>query len=158
MHKCIIEEAPNSKEYLVGLINQICELAYHSYQIDIPAEVRLNVIVEVLEHYGNHISVYNVSMNGIDPYKVLAWAGIRLYKLILEFNREMAEEVLACTFVALERTLKSEGKTVPQRFIQKLFKMTIAEYSNKSDIGIGANGLYVAFRMASLSEYIMEDL
>jgi hypothetical protein len=157
MQKNIIDEAPKSKEYLASLINQICELAYHSYQIDIPTDVRLNVIVDVLEHYGNHISVYNVPINGIDPYKVLSWAGIKLYKIALEFNKQMAEELLACTFVALERTLKSEGKIVPTKFIQKLFKMTIAEYNNNSDMGIGANGLYVAFRMASLSEYLLED-
>lgn len=158
MPKSIIDEASNSKEYLVGLINQICELAYYSYKIDIPSEIRLNIIIEVLEHYGNHVSIYNVPMNGIDPYKVLAWSGIRLYTSVLDFNRDMAEQVLSCTFVALERTLKSEGKAVPQKFIQKLFKMIVSEHSNKSDIGIGANGLYVAFRMASLSEYIMEDL
>ncbi|NOQ30306.1 MAG: hypothetical protein GQ570_04190 [Helicobacteraceae bacterium] len=147
-----IIELDETKKYISALVNQLCELAFHSYSIGIPKQVRKILIEKSLNHYSNHVNEFNVTVNGLDPYKFLAWSGIELYAMV---NDEvLGDMILNCTIISLRRALEEDGKQVTFGFIKKLKKMIKKEFMGESDLGLGKNGLYVAFRMASLAEYV----
>lgn len=144
-----IFDSPETKTHVISLINYLCEFIYNAHHIEIPKEIRKDVVDKVLKHYKLHIDTYNVKVNGIDPYKFLSWSGLYLYEMVLH-NEELSELILQSTIIVMNRTLVEEGKILPKLFLKKIYNMIKSEYRGKNHLGLGRNGLYLAFRSASL--------
>ena len=102
-----------SFNHIKGVMTHLKEIA-HQFSIDIDAQLEEETIEHVITHYYDHVKTYNVRVTGIDPYKFTAWAGMYL------FRRTDNNKMLSATIAALRRYLKSQGKTLEDRFCQKL--------------------------------------
>jgi hypothetical protein len=147
-----IFDSETTKDHIIGLINYLCEFLYNRYQVEVPKEIRGDVVDKVLAHYKLHIDTYNVPVNGIDPYKFLSWSGLYLYELTMH-NEELSDLILKSTIIIMNRTLVEEGRILPKLFLQKIFNMVKSEYRGKDSLGLGKNGLYLTFRSASLCQF-----
>jgi hypothetical protein len=104
----------------------------------------------VLSQYHDHVNAYSITVTGSNPYKFLAWAGVCIYKELYQQEKEVAIKFLSASIAALNRSLKESGKYLPEWYIKKSLQMVINEFNNNNHIGLGANGLYMAFKGALL--------
>jgi len=136
--------------HIAGMINHISEIANAEYNLELTTEAKEIIIESVLSHYYDHINAYTVTVSGSDPYKFMSWAGVFIYENLYESNRQQAIKFLSSAIAALHNALMLEGKELPTWYLRKALKMVISEFNNNNHIGLGANGLYMAFKGASL--------
>jgi len=137
-------------EHIAGMVNHINEISKNEYELELTKEAKKIVVEEVLSHYHDHINAYTVTVNGSDPYKFLSWAGVVIYKNLYKSDREEAIKFLSASISALNKDLNLENKNLPEWYLRKALKMVINEFDNDQHLGLGANGLYMAFKGASL--------
>jgi len=137
-------------DHIAGMINLISDYATDKYQIGLPKDFREEIVEHVLNHYYDHVQKYTVSVNGSDPYKILAWAGVYIYVKLYKEHKRQAIQFLSCTVVLLNRTLLESGKSLPDWYIKKTIEMVLSEFNGGNHLGLGKNGLYMAFKGASL--------
>jgi len=136
--------------HIAGMINYVGDIAKEEYDLTLTKQAKEDTIEYVLSHYYEHIQAYNLSVSGSDPYKFLSWSGIYIYKSLYKTDREVAIKFLSSTIVALNRSLKLINKKLPENYLRKILKMVINEFDNDSHLGLGQNGLYIAFKSAAL--------
>jgi hypothetical protein len=137
-------------DHVVGMINHISDMAKEIYSLELPRDTKLDIAEYVLSHYHDHINAYDVSVTGNDPYKFLSWSGIYIYESLYKSDREIAIKFLSVATVTLHNALKLSGKELPEWYLKKTLKMVINEFDNNNHLGLGRNGLYMAFKGASL--------
>ncbi|MCT7553817.1 hypothetical protein [Aliarcobacter butzleri] len=138
-------------EHIAEMINYVSDLSNETYEIELTKAARENIVENVLSHYHDHITAYDVTVSGSDPYKFLAWAGVFIYEELLKTDKEVAIKFLGSSVVALNRMIKeTKGEFLPDWYIRKAIKMVLNEYNGKVKLGLGRNGLYMAFKGASL--------
>ena len=96
---------------------------------------------------------YAINVTGADPYKFIAWAGVHIYEELHKTNKEEAIKFLSSSIAALNRVLIIEKRSVPEWYLRKALQMVISENANKGHIGLGKNGLYMAFKGAALVSF-----
>lgn len=137
-------------DHIAAMVNWISDICDFEYGIGLTKEAKVEIVEHVLLHYHDHIMAYSVSVSGSDPYKFLAWAGIFIYENLKTTDREVAIKFLASSIAAMNRSLLLCGKNLPDWYLRKLLRMVINEFDNNHHIGLGRNGLYMAFKGASL--------
>jgi hypothetical protein len=137
--------------HIAAMINWISDISEEGYQISLTREAKLDVVRYVLSHYYDHIMAYSVSVSGSDPYKFLAWAGVFIYENLYKKDKEAAIKFLSSSVAALNRSLLLCDKTMPEWYLRKALKMVVNEFDNGHHIGLGKNGLYMAFKGPSLT-------
>lgn len=149
------EGCPFDFDHIVGMVDYIGEFAKRRYGVSISDDGKEMITRDVLSHYYSHINTYPAMVTGSDPYKFLAWVGVFMYEhLYDENNPELARHMLLCAIAALRFTLKKEGRNVPTWFAGQCVGMVESEYRGDGHLGIGRNGLYMAFKGISISEKI----
>jgi len=139
-------------DHIASMINYISDIAKEEYGIELTLEARKSIVETVLSQYYDHVNAYSITVTGSDPYKFLSWAGIVIYQELYQQEREIAIKFLSASIAALNRSLLESGKFLPDWYLKKIIKMVINEFDNNEHIGLGANGLYMAFKGASLVE------
>ena len=135
---------------MASIINFLfdCSKQYYGIWVDNEAEGRL--LEEIIVQYYDHVSAYGVSVNGVCPYKMLAWGG---YILCRDFwqkgKRDAAIKFLVSAILAADIFLSKEGVGLHKEILLKSIKMVISELDGKTHIGLGMNGLYMIFRAIS---------
>ena len=137
-------------EHIANMVNYISDIANENYGLILVADAKKEIVEAVLSHYHDHINAYSITVTGSDPYKFLAWAGVYIYTELYKTDKEVAIKFLSASIVALNRSLKVSKKILPEWYIKKSLQMVINEFNNHNHIGLGANGLYMAFKGASL--------
>lgn len=137
-------------DHIASMINSISDICYQEYGLELTKEARVEIVEQVLTHYYDHIVTYNVCVTGSDPYKFLAWSGVLIYENLHTSDREAAIKFLSAAIAALNRALLESGKTVPDWYLRKALSMVINEFASQAHLGLGKNGLYMAFKGASL--------
>ena len=137
-------------DHVAGMINHISDISKEGYGLELTKEAKEDIVENVLSHYYDHIIEYDVSVSGSDPYKLLSWAGVYIYESLYKSDREIAIKFLSSTIVALNRSLKLTNKELPEWYLTKTLKMVVNEFDNDNHLGLGKNGLYMAFKGASL--------
>jgi len=146
-------ESIEPKEDIVSLINYLCELIAARNDFIIPKELRKQAMLYAITHYKKHTDAYTVKVNGVDPYKIFSWVGLYFYdESLKKYGTDVADAFLKTTILAMNRSLWEEGKQLPPLYLKKIYKMVKSDFNGKASIGIGKNGLYLAFRSASLCE------
>lgn len=137
--------------HIAEMINYLSDLALEAYDVELTKEARENIVESVLSHYHDHVMAYNITVQGSDPYKLLAWSGVFIYETLINSDKDIAIKFLSCSVVALNRMLIETGKkALPEWYLRKSLKMVLSEYTGKQNLGLGRNGLYMAFKGASL--------
>lgn len=137
-------------DHIAEMINRVSDICHESYGIVMTSEGRLELVEKVLLHYHEHVNTYGVSVSGTDPYKFLAWSGIQIYTDMKDVDREIAIKFLSSAIAAMNRSLLEEKKEFPEWYLRKILKMVISEFNGKCHLGLGKNGLYLAFKSASI--------
>lgn len=152
-------ESEEPKIHLINAVNYLATFLENGYSILVPKEIKKIAVDKVLEHYKLHIDTYNVTVNGIDPYKVYSWLGLYLYEEALEHNNsEVSDAILKATIICMNRALHEEGRTLPKFYLKKIFNMVKSDFNGKTSLGIRKNGLYLTFRSASLCSFVTSDI
>jgi len=136
--------------HIANMINYISDIAKEEYGIELTLEARKSVVETVLSQYYDHVNAYSITVTGSDPYKFLSWAGVAIYQELYQQEREIAIKFLSASIAVLNRSLIESKKVLPDWYLKKIIKMVINEFDNNEHIGLGANGLYMAFKGASL--------
>ncbi|MCI7710349.1 MAG: hypothetical protein MSL80_01610 [Helicobacter sp.] len=151
---------------LTNIFNRTFEQSYHDLntEIKIPKELEESVFEQIIEHYCHHTKIYGVEVSGVCPYKFFAWNGYilaeRIYTGSHKQSQILAIQALSSAIICMLEFLKKEGVKVEESFHKKALRMAITEIKSikaKSDdvrYGLGMNGLYMMFRMASVCELL----
>lgn len=133
-----------------GMISFVLDIAKKEYCIEVPEELQKETLLKVIAQYYEHVESYGVPVKGVDCYKFFAWMSFEFYKSTCS-NLGMAKDLVLSCITAMVTTLALENKSIPEPFVGKMIKMLFNEYGNhRQHIGLGKNGLYIAFRCASL--------
>ncbi|TKX29342.1 hypothetical protein CQA38_04465 [Campylobacter sp. MIT 12-5580] len=136
-------------------------------QIDFGKEFEDRVIQKVLDQYIDYAIAYELIVEDVCPYKILAWYGYIIADELYPENKQFAIEAIATSIECMLRLLEIEGINIEQPFHRKALKMVLselrgihfkpmAETNSKqyTKIGLGMNGLYMMFRTASVCKKI----
>jgi len=137
-------------EHIANMVNYISDIANEEYGLSLVKEAKESIVETVLSQYYDHINAYSITVTGSDPYKFLAWAGVFIYNELYKSDKEVAIKFLSASVVALNRSLLESNKKLPKWYLKKSIHMVISEFNNNNHVGLGANGLYMAFKGASL--------
>ncbi|EAI6721317.1 hypothetical protein F8998_06355 [Campylobacter coli] len=135
---------------------------YIDMQISLKNEFKEKVINEIVEQYINYAITYNLVVEDVCPYKILAWYGYLIADALYIENKELAILTVSTSIVCMLRLLKVENIELEETFHKKALQMVLSElkgshmkseeYNKKqhTKIGLGMNGLYMMFRTASI--------
>lgn len=137
-------------DHVAAMVNQLSDIAEEAYGLYITADGRKQIVNDVLSHYYDHVTTYGVSVTGSDPYKFLAWAGIQIFEDMKSHDKEIAIKFLSSSIAAMHRALLEEGRSLEDWYLKKIIRMVVSEYNGKNHLGLGKNGLYIAFKSASI--------
>lgn len=129
--------------------------------ITIQKEVEEDIFKQIIKHYYKHTQNYNVSVKGVCPYKFFSWYGFMLAEKIYKQGDKEAKilsiQAISTAIICMLKLLELEGVVVEESFHKKALEMVIKEISGRVSnnldhikCGLGMNGLYMMFRMASV--------
>ncbi|MBD5164588.1 hypothetical protein [Helicobacter sp.] len=136
---------------MANVINLFFDCSEQYYEIRVDDETEKRLLEKVVSQYYDHVTAYGVSVNGVCPYKMLAWSGYILCRDFWEKGKQdFAVKFLVSAIVAADMLLKKEEVELHQEILLKAVKMVKSELEGKTHIGLGMNGLYMIFRAISL--------
>ncbi|EPP8195768.1 hypothetical protein KJQ75_05905 [Campylobacter lari] len=131
-------------------------------KISLTKEFEEKIINEILEQYINYAIAYELVVEDVCPYKILAWYGYLLADALYIEQKELAILSISTSIVCMLKLLEIENVKLEDTFHKKALQMVLSELkgshmkseeSNKKQhtkIGLGMNGLYMMFRTASI--------
>lgn len=112
------------------------------------------LIYETVQHHCEHLKLHEIRQEHVDPYKLVAWLGCNLLKMIEE-NRERQDppiqfkEASRVIVNLMSGFLKADrGVTLPKKTRKIIVKSLYQEQFENSEHGIWMNGLYLSFHVA----------
>ncbi len=135
-------------------------------QVSLTKEFEEKIINEILEQYIDYAIAYELVVEDVCPYKILAWYGYLLADALYIEQKELAILSISTSIICMLKLLEIESVKLEDVFHKKALQMVVSELkgnhmkseeSNKKQhtkIGLGMNGLYMMFRTASICKKI----
>ncbi|ARE81461.1 hypothetical protein [Campylobacter helveticus] len=138
------------------------EKQVENMKISLTKEFEEKIINDILEQYIDYAIAYELVVEDVCPYKILAWYGYLLADALYIEQKELAILAISTSIVCMLRLLRVEQIELEESFHKKALQMVLSELrgnhmkseeTNKKQhtkIGLGMNGLYMMFRTASI--------
>ncbi|AJC90814.1 hypothetical protein [Campylobacter subantarcticus] len=130
-------------------------------KIALTEEFEEKIVNDILEHYIDYAIAYELVVEDVCPYKILAWYGYLLADALYIDQKELAILAISTSIICMLKLLEKENTNMEAPFHKKALQMVVSELRGNhmkteedkkqhTKIGLGMNGLYMMFRTASL--------
>lgn len=145
-----------TSDIITEIINELYIIAkFHN--INIPQDYIKESIEEIVVFYEKYLICFESRFCNIDFYKIACWFCVimatKMYNFYKSKNLEnknwIALIIIYIKYLFIR--LRKDGYILKEKnYDIKIMKMVVLEIKGKNDFGIGKNGLYMLFKIATL--------
>lgn len=152
-----VANTKRNKECVTAMIaefHNICE----KKGIIIPDDYRTEGIENIIVFYEKYLDTLKQELVAFDYYKIISWYAVSIAQKMFNFfkdkniqkNDNWLKVIMLAIWRMIEELEECENRTISKNYMKKIILMVAFEIKNKTDFGIGKNGLYMIMLIARI--------